>query len=289
MLKETTAVFLSLLHMYPMDTHATEPTWQSVHPATAQLVREVEREWKHFPHTDPALIKKVCSDLTLSEEESDAKFAPTMVPESRAIFQEITQKLGTSKIPIIGYGSLINPKSAARTLSEEVIQQSNGVHVYSYQRTFNTFWPYYDPRAQEDDATNEIAFLNIQKAKNEDHFFNAMLFWIDENDFIKLRSRELTYDLVPVAVALLDANHHPIEDKPMVAYAWMVTDPDYLCQESDLPRPAYFPIMEEALKEQKTLEKLGPTALEDYYRSTFLANGQPIKELSSHYQAPPIY
>ncbi len=234
-----------------------------------------------YPHTDPLpeLYEK-----GLSKEERN-KLLSQVDDESRKIFMLTTSALNTEKLPIVGYGSLINPKSAKITLSDsDTIERSAGVYIYGYRRAFSAFYPFPNRRIRPSDPKNAIAALNIMQIDDPAEYFNGVLYWVDMEDFVALRRRETIYDLVPVATISYGS-----EDTPFIAYAWSVGEPEYV-RDNITPSPTYYAVVWEAVNSDGARMKLGDNVAGEYLDTTFLANGDSIRlvheELS---QIEPIY
>lgn len=228
------------------------------------------KELPSFPYNP--LSKRAFGD---SAPDVDARLRAQelLAEESRSIFRAACEALGTEELPIVGYGSLINPQSAARTLSSQsCIERGCGVWVYGYRRIFDFVWPFRCQRTTSLDGSKAVASLNIRPAAPSERF-NGVLYWISEDDFVALRAREAAYDLVPVR-GLVHAEH----PYPFRAYAWSVSERSFL-RHDVTPRPAYYPIMWEAVSDPRCERLLGTRAADDYLDSTYLANGRSIREV----------
>ncbi|MBU3924258.1 MAG: hypothetical protein KJ592_05040 [Nanoarchaeota archaeon] len=87
-----------------------------------------------------------------------------------------------NKYPIVGYGSLLSHSSLRETIKDKRFQK---ILVKGYKRIFNLI-----------DGKTDI--LNLEKSKT-DHF-NAILFYVNDEELKKLKLREDEYNLEKVDV-----------------------------------------------------------------------------------------
>lgn len=133
------------------------------------------------------------------------KMAPTLstYPSTKypnSDYQQVVKKYPNGTIPLFGYGSLINAKSAAHSVSQKAIQSMRPVVAFRYKRIFN----YVEEDLSEWGpglAKNERAMLNIEPTTTYDHMINGIVMEISREDLIKLIERETGYDLVPILIA----------------------------------------------------------------------------------------
>jgi len=102
-------------------------------------------------------------------------------------------------LPLVGYGSLLSPVSASRTLKHPVSRQRVSVVAFGVRRVFNYGMPEspignYGPPA----APLARAALNAYITGNLADVLNGVLVPVDLSDVAGLREREDRYDLSPV-------------------------------------------------------------------------------------------
>ncbi|MBU0907882.1 MAG: gamma-glutamylcyclotransferase [Nanoarchaeota archaeon] len=108
------------------------------------------------------------------------------------------------KYQIVGYGSLLSHKSLQETLQNK---HFHPVIVKGYKRIFNVM----------DCSSKNPDVLNLKKSKN--HFFNGVLFEVNDKELAELKKREDCYNLEetkcydfktkkPLGKCLLCIDHH---------------------------------------------------------------------------------
>lgn len=117
---------------------------------------------------------------------------------------------------LVGYGSLLNPASAARTIRDTPSAGHPPVLAVGARRIFNYRIPNESlARFGVTEESQERAALNLDYTRDSSDCFNGRLIRISISDIAALRAREIGYDLVPVAV--LEWGEWTQE--PQVAYA----------------------------------------------------------------------
>lgn len=214
--------------------------------------------------------------LQLAESKVE-EIACKINAESKRIFEEITATLGTQTIPIIGYGSLMNPDSAKVTISsEDAVVNMEPVRIPGYERVFNVNLERDGSRRRrENDGDKDWAVLNIQKSDSKS--MNAVVLNLDLEDFQNLRQRERAYSLVPVMTEVYTNANVVSQPQASIAYAWIVTDPNFLGTTEIKPIPLYYRLVAEALSTDTVIAKFGEKFFEDYLDTTALANGTVIR------------
>lgn len=107
---------------------------------------------------------------------------------------------GMDRLPLIGYGSLINEASAARTINTGESAARIPVKAYGAIRVFNYRMPtaYLNERYGTPVDSNHIAALNCERTGNAADQFNGILTHIEPDHFTAFREREKDYSLKPV-------------------------------------------------------------------------------------------
>lgn len=121
----------------------------------------------------------------------------------------------TSRLRLVGYGSLLNPLSAARTISNTPPEGHPPVLAMGALRVFN----YRMPQSAIDRygvaaGPSERAALNTEPTGSVEHILNGRLLEVKAEDIPALREREKQYDLRPVACVWW----HGINTVPFTAY-----------------------------------------------------------------------
>ena len=113
--------------------------------------------------------------------------------------KEYLKKQNETKLKIIGYGSLLNAKSAALTVTAK---KSTPVVAFGVNRVFNYVIPENNTRYGVSDHPHRRAALNIRVTNKVSDFINGLLIEIPLDDIQSLREREVAYDLIQVPCIL---------------------------------------------------------------------------------------
>lgn len=153
-----------------------------------------------------------------------------------------TQQAGSARIFLIGYGSLLNAASAARTITSTPPLGHPPVVAFGARRVFNYRMPKSAiSRYGLPASDRECAALNAEWTRCSDHILNGRLIPIEPGDIAELRKREQGYDLRPVSCLRWDTN-----DEPFVAYVLCCSSisphGQELVDESILPYAPYYGI-----------------------------------------------
>ena len=127
---------------------------------------------------------------------------------------------GFDELALAGYGSLLHPDSARRTIPGTPADGHLPIIAFGARRLFNYVIPtFLLERYGVDPHSNDCAALNSAWTGNVDDRFNARLVTIPIADLDGLRMREIAYDLAPVAWQ--PWNDHTIE--PELAFTLCAT------------------------------------------------------------------
>lgn len=190
---------------------------------------------------------------------------------------ELIERLDKKTLPIVGYGSLLNQASAARTLK-------NALRVpcvaFGCKRIFNYDMP---KDALDKYGTNDVssfrAALNVEVTGNIDHSINGILTELHPADIEAFREREKGYDLVPISCVEWNAT---LSSVPFTAFVLAAPDcarnPNWQVVRSDiLPHSAYLRLCETGAK------SISNQFLEFFRETTFLADKKtPISTWQTH-------
>lgn len=109
--------------------------------------------------------------------------------------EDLIEKQKKATIHIVGYGSLINAKSAALTVS---VKNSIPILAFGVYRKFNYVIPEDNVRYGIAKTPYQRAALNIEVTNNVNDFINGLMIEIPLDDINSLREREIAYDLLQV-------------------------------------------------------------------------------------------
>ncbi|HYH68683.1 MAG TPA: hypothetical protein VD866_28580 [Urbifossiella sp.] len=142
------------------------------------------------------------------------------------------------RLPLIGYGSLMDPGSAARTIRPGA--ERRAVVAFGARRVFNYAMPYAVlTRLGWATDTSARAALNVYPTGNPADVLNGVRIEIPEADIPALRAREQGYDLRPLACLDWDEP----AGRPAVGYVLCAPDnpPDGSQRTDDAltPQPDY--------------------------------------------------
>jgi hypothetical protein len=131
--------------------------------------------------------------------------------------EEDLARVGDGSLRLLGYGSLVNSISAARTLTTGVREPIIAVGA---RRIFNYEMPGPTSRYGPPAHPNARALLNLRVTGRLQDMVNGVLIETPPSDIPALRSREVGYDLVAVACI----NWHRREEPPSLAYTFQRYD-----------------------------------------------------------------
>lgn len=130
------------------------------------------------------------------------------------LLEEDLKRCGLSGISIVGYGSLVNPVSATKTLRDATVSRSRPVIAFGVRRVFNYEIPPGKGWAIAPAKPHARAALNVRVTGEIDDAVNGILVQISPAEIPAIRAREVGYDLVPVACL----DWQGMEQPPFVAY-----------------------------------------------------------------------
>ena len=171
-------------------------------------------------------------------------------------------------LPLIGYGSLLNTESAARTLSDFETSRLPCVG-FGCKRVFNYDMP---PPVLErysiSSCNPERAALNAVVTRELADIFNGALINVRSSDLDALRVREFGYDLTSIP-------YFPWEGRndASVRYAYVLTAPDLAVDpQYQVVNASIFPQKEYAEICRSGAAEYSPEFLNAYLDSTYLAD-----------------
>jgi len=190
--------------------------------------------------------------------------------------EEVISRGEMQSLPFVGYGSLLNTKSASLTLTPEVLKSRIPVIAFGARRIFNYSMGEAVTRYGVPENEIESAALNVRLTGSIHDTLNAVLINIPIEEIPKLRDREIGYDLEPIVCVRWNGN----DNEPFIAY---------ILQCPDNPRTGKVrtnnTLMPHRIYIQKCrdgAEEFGTQFLEFWLSSTYLANGiTTIKEWES--------
>lgn len=185
--------------------------------------------------------------------------------------QQILKKYPNGKVLLFGYGSLMNPTSAARSVSPEAVKSMKPALAFGLKRIFN-YKAGNVSRWGSDLPENEKAMLNIEPMTTYNHAINGVVMEVSAKDLAQLVEREVGYDLVPVIVANWDhiiLKHCCVKMK--IAYTFYV--PDELRQGIDYTQTEYYPVRGYLHAVQDGAAIFGDKFLNYWNKTTYLSDG----------------
>ncbi|BAE81198.1 hypothetical protein [Chlamydia felis Fe/C-56] len=219
----------------------------------------------------------------LSKENKNPKVIEKVDQESLKIWKEIHEKmhLTTPYVPIVVYGSLMNPISAKNTLQE---YHSHAVWIHDYVRVFNLDTRLFggSSRVTDVDGEDNRGALNLNFSQGES--CNGIVLAISEDDFVSCRRREGVYNCVPVVISDYVSSG---QCHRSVAYAWVAGD--QVCSNYVLPLKSYYSMIWEGITADSVRESFGDNFSQEYLNTTFLADGRSIKTIHDEYKDAPIH
>lgn len=135
----------------------------------------------------------------------------------------ILAKFPNGKVPIFGYGSLMNKFSAGRSVKPEAVDSMSPVLAFGVKRVFN-----YNPTKTDhwgELQPKEKSMLNLVPSLNLTSMINGIVMEVDEEDFSNLVMREKGYDLIPIlVVSWEDTLNQEQNIKVQVAYTFVAAN-----------------------------------------------------------------
>lgn len=181
--------------------------------------------------------------------------------------EEKIKDIKGSKLPFIGYGSLINSSSAKKTFDQEIIITRRPVIVFGARRIFNYSMDSAVTRYGTPENKQESAALNINVTGSLDDTFNAILLELPPGEIPALREREIDYDLEPVVYIDWHSDKKDVD----VAYALICPDNAKIknkrIDNSLFPHREYYKVCKEGAGE------FGGKFLQYWLETTYLADG----------------
>lgn len=177
-------------------------------------------------------------------------------------------KPGT-RISLVGYGSLINLRSAGRSISAATIRQASPVIVLRARRIYEYVM---SPRGREVYGgvvcESRCGVLNARPSESNEDWFNGMEFSLDASDMQALVSRESAYDLIPAWTIPWAENG----SSPKVSYFLSCRRATFAGRQTLnsglLPHPQYHAICEEGCRD------ISDSFLNAFHTSTWVRNAR---------------
>ena len=169
---------------------------------------------------------------------------------------------------LFSYGSLIDEKSAGKTLSSQALATRRPAVAFGVKRVFDRDVPI-KPGSQWGVPCHHDArgMLNVQRTKELQEFINGVLVEVPIEDITALLDREEGYDLMPVIISDWDDF---IAEIPQFEIAYILhANADSLYVNSNIyPRPGYYELSRNAAKQYGSLfESI-------WHQTTFMADGE---------------
>jgi hypothetical protein len=175
----------------------------------------------------------------------------------------------TGVLSLVGYGTLLNPESARRTIPTTPEIGHPAVLAFGARRIFNYAIPdaLFHRRGEPVPAV-ERAALNVEWSGRTTDYFNGRLLAVPPADLPALREREVGYHLDPVAYVPWDAP----AATPQLAYVLRADTTPWqgrvVVDSAILPNPRYLTICRDGAR------LVDPAFEEALLTTTWLADGQ---------------
>lgn len=187
---------------------------------------------------------------------------------------EIMKAEGRKSILIFSYGSLMDTKSANRTLSEASLATRRPAVAYGLKRSFDRdvpielskHWCYpNDSKAR--------GMLNVQSTLSSKDWVNGVLIDVEMDDIPRVLSREEGYDLMPIVVREWDSVNQTTKPTILMAYTFRAPRGSVYTNRSLKPRPGYYELTRDAARQ------FGPLFFKMWFQTTYLGDGTtPISD-----------
>ena len=184
--------------------------------------------------------------------------------------KEYLEKQNETKLKIIGYGSLLNARSAALTVTA---QKRTPVIAFGVNRVFNYVIPENNARYGVSDHPRRRAALNIMVTNKVSDFINGLLIEMPLSDIQALREREVAYDLIQVPCILWNNWNN----KPFYAYILYCPYKEFDGEEKTStniePHTVYYQVCRDGA------QSFGDDFLKCWKSTTFLVDGNTSMEI----------
>nr|VFK00921.1 MAG: hypothetical protein BECKH772B_GA0070898_102114 [Candidatus Kentron sp. H]VFK01835.1 MAG: hypothetical protein BECKH772A_GA0070896_102434 [Candidatus Kentron sp. H]VFK05208.1 MAG: hypothetical protein BECKH772C_GA0070978_102474 [Candidatus Kentron sp. H] len=177
--------------------------------------------------------------------------------------QSYLESIDTDHLRLLTYGSLMNRESASITMLVTADTSFVPAIGYGIKRVFNHRMPEQAlTRHGFPVSTRHVAALNVVSTNNVQDSVNGLLLRIDVAHIPGLRDREIGYDLAPITAEMWE-DREPVSE-PVFVLEHPIIDKGLL------PHLQYLKICESGVR------SLGAAFLDDFRRTTFLADGTPL-------------
>ena len=154
------------------------------------------------------------------------------------------------RLPLVGYGSLMNLRSARRTLSEQSVSSARPVLVMGVRRVYEYVM---SPRGRkiygEQGAEGRFGVLNARASEDSNDWFNGIQYQLNAADIMALAERESAYDLLPAWTIPWNAKN----SAPQIGYFLSCRTESHagrqLLDSQLLPHPNYHAICEDGCRD----------------------------------------
>lgn len=204
--------------------------------------------WRLLFFIPVLLYGAIYNSQEVEERLENLAFYPTHIYPYSDLPDELEEQ-GMKSFPIFSYGSLVNTKSAQRTLSEESMETRRPSLALGVIRVFdrdvairpNSHWGQpNDPGAR--------GMLNLEVSDDRENVVNGVSVDVTIDDLREILSREVGYDLVPVVCMDWEES---LNKDPNYYIAWtFVADQEGDYVSNDIrPRPGYYEASRDGAKE----------------------------------------
>lgn len=185
--------------------------------------------------------------------------------------KEIVSHFPSGKVPIFGYGSLLNIDSASRSLSPEILQTMEPAVAFGLKRLF-TYHAEKTSHWGSDQNSLEKAMLNVAYANNYEKMINGAIIEVGEADLASLIQREVGYDLVPILVANWD---DALAENPHIAIkiAYTFLSPYEVREGKVYASYCYYPVRGYLHASQQGAMRFGQEFFDFWNQTTYLGDG----------------
>lgn len=106
---------------------------------------------------------------------------------------------GIDRLRLIGYGSLVNAKSASVTVAEQVARDAKPAMAFGARRVFDYRMDEENSRYLRPEEPDALALLNVHLTGDPDDCLNGVVIETPLGDLPALREREADYSLARIA------------------------------------------------------------------------------------------
>lgn len=213
-----------------------------------------------------------CHSIQINDELKAAVEQTKKLPSYHYPHQQLVADLKKEKkknLLIFAYGSLVNYESARRHLSSNALESRRPALAFGLIRLFDRDMPI--SRSSTWGIPWDVksrGMLNVQLTHRPQDYVNGILIEVPIDELKPLCSREIGYDLVPVAVSVWHNRFLMKQADYEIAWTFCAPKNSFWTNGSLNPRPGYYELSRDSAKQY------GDLFSSLWFLTTFCADGK---------------